>query len=274
MKKLILFLLSVVIVIAVAAIPSESQAEGLTLSVEHERVFNREMVYENGRYYMNVGDFYSESGDYVGEGNSIANPMMDASKTFLKASYAIHSRIDAFIKLGTATVDYSYDYISDITEKETFHGDHGDFAWGVGAEAMLVELNKIKISASGEYVTYKTDGRVKIDGVDAEEFIDSYTSSMKVREWNAALKASTTMGIFEPFAGVRYSDVKLENEISAHGEEFGIPYSIRVEQEASAEKNWGVLLGTKVSLSDSLFLNIEGRYFDETALKAGIAYNF
>lgn len=263
MKKLLFLAITIIF------LPSIVMAGDLTFSIEQERVFNRKMVYESGEHQKTHGDS-SESGNYILEGDSIANSKMDASKTFLKASYAVHPKVNVSAKLGSATADYSHDYIyPDKVEKESFESQSG-FAWGAGVDVALMETNLARINLSGEYAAYEADGVVKVDGTDISNFVSHYISSTKVREWNIALKATTAIGRLSPFAGIRYSDVSLENEISGGGEE----YSFHVAQKISAEKNVGIILGTSIAITDSLSVNIEGRAIDETALNTGIAYRF
>lgn len=282
MKKLIMALAT----LAIFIIGGNAYAGGLTLSIEHERMFNREMVYQHGTAGMTFGE-ESFSGDFVGEDDSIANSKMDSEEAYLKASFKINPKIDVFAKLGVAKVDWEHDYVSTfITEKETFSGDNNAFAWGVGADIELIEISAIKLNLDGQYVAWESDGQYKIDGTDLAQYITEgmdnisfdYTSTTKVKKWHVGLRASTTMGRFSPYAGVRYSDVRIENKTEGGGtisyDDTTIPFSLRAEQTHSAEKNVGIILGTAVNLTDSLSLNIEGRAIDETSLKTSLAYHF
>jgi hypothetical protein len=63
---------------------------------------------------------------------------------------------------------------------------------------------------------------------------------------------------FIPYVGVKYSDAKLTS---------GEPKEV-------ADENVGVFVGTDFSITDSLVLNVEGRFVDETAVSFGVTYEF
>lgn len=270
-----------------------------SIGVEYDGVFDRDLDFDSGSYSVNVPGVPIISEPLLDPGESIKDAEFESNRVFAKGTLGLHPNLDLFVKLGAADADGEFKFVEpDDTYKVEFDGDW-DFAWGIGAKAKLYQSSSgIRIMADAQYLSYKGDGDVDIDGVGlatgavqiakddfgATSATASYDAEAEIQEWHIALYVNKTIGMFSPYAGVKYSDMDAEFDADIDGQvqvtvpAVGIinsPYSAKVEIDFEADDNFGVFLGTDIYvIPDILSFNIEGRFVDETALTLGLNWKF
>lgn len=256
-----------------------------SLGLEYDGIFSRNMKVKSGSHKETAGDVTSEE-TYPFSGDSIRDVKMRSNRFFLKGSAGVHQNLDLYVKLGVSDLTYKQKYLSpDVpTEREKFDGDYG-FAWGIGAKAKIYETSSgLRFMADTQYMRYKVDGDYRINGIDLKDVImdldpsitdPAYNTKTTLQEWQIALYVNKTFGQFSPYAGMKYSDVTLKNELNINFTDSEGFLSKKFETKYRADKNIGVFAGTDINIiSNKLKLNIEGRFIDETAVTIGMNYRF
>lgn len=260
-----------------------------SLGLEYNGVFDRDLDLDKGSYSINA-DGFSDSGPIPDPGAIVKDDEFRSNRIFVKGSVGLHPNLDFFVKLGAADVKGEFKYVEPgfPDEKNEFDGDW-DFAWAIGAKAKLYQsLGGLRIMADAQYLWYKVDGDIDIDGVDLarqyeQEALDggatsatfSYDAEAKNQEWQVALYVNQTFGNFSPYAGVKYSDMNLDVDNDIHGRFDGVSYLEKVEFNFEADDNFGIFLGTDIYIiPNQLSISIEAMFIDETASIIGINHRF
>ncbi|MEI8175268.1 MAG: hypothetical protein WCG78_00165 [Candidatus Omnitrophota bacterium] len=230
------------------------------------------------------------------EGDVVINRSLsatDASKVAIERSqwymfklgYRFLDRIEPYVKLGAAHLKARWtDNLSGTkVEMDTSSG----FAWGVGLKALIcdVQFPKIKVTADGSYRTADLD---PYQGYfdNTKTAIDKRSSSFVIREWQAALLASTEIDVgallsrsdalrslrgykLSPYGGVKYSEISGRLRMVTAGSG-----SVYHPSNIQAAKNFGLVAGCDLVGDDVVAVNVEGRFIDETAVSAGLSMLF
>ncbi len=290
----LIFASSVVGLVLILALFEEAWADGIkydSVSVGAEYGSGeRDMKIDGGSQSFTFGGS-TTSDVYPSAGDSVKGVKAKEQSLLVKGSVKLEKGekyADIYAKAGIAKLSYSYTFSTpgSADEKDEFVGDNG-FAWGVGFSGKVAEIKKVGLLIDAEYSAYDLKGEYKIDGESISDAViksaknagyttvtGSYSTSTKVSEWHAGLTATTTMGIFTPFAGIRYSDMNISNTLSISGTANGIAYSGTGTEKFKADKNVGVVVGTGVSLSKSLSVNVKANLIDETSGRVGVNYSF
>lgn len=137
------------------------------------------------------------------------------------------------------------------------------FIWGVGGTLPLVEFdNGARVGLTGKYRRAKPDlDKITVGGASA-----SVTDSdFKYQDWVLALGAGYPTDFGTPYFGVKYSDVAL-SDLTVSGTTF--------DADSNSDEKIGVFVGLDFEATDSLFINVEGRFIDETALSVNAGFKF
>lgn len=289
LSGLFVFYFSIPSIAMAASVGNIAETQGgfgqFSIGVEYDGLFNRDMKLKSGSYAGSAGGVTTHE-SYPFTGDSIRDVKMKSNRIFLKGSVGVHSNIDFFVKLGMADAKWEQKYLSPglPDDKDKFNGDYG-FAWGFGAKAKIFETSGgLRFMTDAQYLSYKVDGDYKVNGTDLKQVImaedpsittASYKSKTKIQEWQVALYVNQTFRQFSPYAGLKYSDATLKNEIRTSFTDSIGPFSAKFETKARADKNFGVFIGTDIYvISSKMSVNIEGRFIDETAVTIGMNYRF
>jgi hypothetical protein len=193
----------------------------------------------------------------------VDNKITELSRTMITGSFGIFDFLDIYVKLGA--VDYEFE--SDSFTLGTFDGDiHGEsergFAYGGGLKGAYTFKNGLLIGGDLQYVRQKQDARVTFTAPGGAGVTD--TGKVTLEEWHVAPFVGLKIGDFIPYAGVKYSDLKLK----ARGEIF------IQESKLEADDHLGTFIGLTYGGIDKLKLYLEGRFIDETAFSFGLTYRF
>lgn len=286
MKKIKVFVVTVLLIFTA----NSAWAGGLTLGVEYNSS-EKDMKQTKGSMTIFNGAVTTET-DFPSDGESINKAKAKEQSLFIKSSFVIGGEnyyIAPYVKAGVAELSYSYEYASvegEPTDNETV--GKGDFAWGVGFSSKIAEIKKISILVDAEYSVYDMESKSSTDGISTEDLVRrlfeywgyptiemSYSESTKVSKWHTGLTATKTIGIFTPYAGVRYSSMTIVNKGSITVTADGIlPYTMSGSEKLKSKKNVGAVVGTDIHLSKHFSVNVEGHFIDETSGKIGVNYNF
>ena len=259
-----------------------------SLGLEYDGIFNRDMDWKSGSETETfLGVTHTEPVPYPG--GTIKDIEIDSNRIFLKGTLGLHPNVDMFVKLGMASANWEAmtkepGYPDEKLEFE----DDWNFAWGIGVKAKIFETpGGVRFMADAQYLSYKVDGDVKVDGKDVDQImLEEYQlldpmatfssdSEIEIKEWQVALYVNQTFGNFSPYAGIKYSDFETDLEINVNGQLLGNPYSMKWKGDAEAEDNFGIFLGTDIYIiPNQLSVNIEARFIDETAGTIGMNYRF
>lgn len=153
----------------------------------------------------------------------------------VRGSYGLTDQLEVYARLGGADLD-----------ADGGLGDAGaELAWGLGAQGILYDAGTWNLAADGTFFAHNDHSFGSREG--------------DFSEWHLALQAQTQFEQFYPYIGVRYSDATLE---------------IAGQQDRDADDNFGVYVGSGFNVTDQISAYLEGRFIDETAFGAGIAYRF
>ncbi len=252
----------------------------------------RDLDFDGGSFTQTTNGTVTGSGsfldllDLLDLGESIPDAEFESTRIFLKGTVGAASWLDLFVKLGMADADV------DFTSRETgfpdvkfaFSGDN-DFAYGAGAKAELGNVSGWRIFADAQYLMYKVDGDLSLDGVDlasvlAELVADgvfdsgSYHAEAAVKELQLALYAAQTFGIWTPYGGVKYSNLEVDFEDNVTTVLGGTTSVRTANADFEASDNVGILIGTDVEIIPNLTANLELRFIDETAGTLGVSWRF
>lgn len=276
-------------VVKAASVGNTADTQGgsgkFSLGFEYDGVFNRDLELKSGSYKQAAEDMVSIE-EYPFPGDSISDVKMRSNRVFLKGMAGVHPNLDLYAKLGVSDLTWKQKYESPDfpAERDKFDGDWG-FAWGIGAKAKIYETSGgLRFMADAQYMRYKVDGDYRVNGQSLSDVIMaldpeitglSYDTKTSLEEWQIAFYVNKTFGQFSPYAGMKYSDATLRNELNVSYTDSNGYLSTKYETKYRADKNIGVFAGIDINIiSNKLKLNIEGRFIDETAVTIGMNYRF
>lgn len=157
-------------------------------------------------------------------------------------AYVVLGAIDGKIKGNEAGTDY---------EVESSQG----FLWGIGGTLPIHEFeNGVRVGAAGKYRRSNPD----IDKVSVGEVSVALSDSDLVyQDWVVALGAAYPLEWGAPYIGVKYSDVSLSDFTIA---------GTTIDDDLQSDNVVGIFVGLDLNVKESVKLNVEGRFIDETAL--------
>ncbi|MCM8784143.1 MAG: hypothetical protein NC818_05175 [Candidatus Omnitrophica bacterium] len=260
MKKI--FFLSMVVLIFLPTLAhgasiggAETQGQGrLGVGVDSSFIFERKL------------NFKSSSGLLVGD--EIKNAKINKTyQATVKASYGLLDNLEAYLKLGVA--DYTLKdeiYNGGVkTATDKFNTDLG-VTYGLGLKGVYRFnknnyrgywfksdwLNDWMVGCDLQYL--RSQSKAKLN----EEGNSTKYKSFVVQEWHIAPYLAKKINNFTPYFGIRYSDMRTTIK---EPKDSGWADNNKYE----ADKNFGIFLGTDYLAGESINLNFEGRFLDETA---------
>lgn len=133
------------------------------------------------------------------------------------------------------------------------------FLYGLGATLVAFDTplweGVFRVGLDGKYQRYEADiDKLKRDGAELTVGSDEVES----QEWQIAVGISYEYGSFVPYAGGKYSDVVIEESVTAGGTSYS--------NKLHSDKILGLFAGCDFIFSDNAKMNVEGRFIDEMAL--------
>jgi hypothetical protein len=257
---------------------SQGGGGGVSVGVEYDRVFNRDLNMNSGDRTTNTNGTITTA-SFPASGDRVSDLKLESNRVLAKGTLGFHQDIDLdlFVKLGIADVMWKATHAIAGTEQDLKFDGEADFAWGGGAKFGFYHFsNGLRIMGDVQYLTYRVKGNYSINGIDRAVFETpaSYETKTKIEEWQGALYAQKFFGAVGPYLGAKYSDMKLENETSV-ARRSTPAYSYDEIMKADARYNVGAFLGADVNLvPNHLSVNVEVRLVDETSASIGVNYKF
>jgi opacity protein-like surface antigen len=259
--------------LASAAGRAETQGRNkVSVSIDQEILFNRDMELENGLYW-NI-----PSGRTIGYTEEI-DPLYS---TMAKVSYGVLDNLDIYLRLGTSDYNSKCSYAETGTVGGVPTGDdvgtieiNGEnaFAWAIGAKGAYNLTKSWILGCDIQYLRHENDLKVNdswtqynVDGSVWGTGSDDYTGKVTFQEWHVAPYVALKLGNFVPYIGGKYSDLRTDYKLDWPPD--------NNKPEFKADHNFGVFLGTDYKIGKNFSINLEGRFVDETAMSFGATYGF
>jgi len=142
--------------------------------------------------------------------------------------------------------------LGDVEAKALFQGTaryNVGFAGGYGWRAKLFDDKKSGFKGiwGFEHISVHPDGKT-IDGLEHDIIWD---------DWQVHATAYRQLGSMSPYCGLKWSFLYLIRKIDDD------------RSRRHSHDPIGLIVGTDIQMNDYLFVNIEGRFIDETALSTG-----
>lgn len=209
-----------------------------------------------------------------------AGASVDQSQAVLaKIHYAFDQKYSVYAKLGTADLEGSLTGISGA-DRATYKLDYDfGFAWGLGGKAIF-ELGATDYRAifDLQYLRWESGfGSLTVNGASpsslsaSDATVDDFSlSTILAREWHLG------DAVLTPYLGVKFSLVSVDyGTVSHDGVTVGGTTFLGFSQmDLDSEDNVGIIVGTRYDITGDLFLNLEGRFIDETAMTVALEYEF
>jgi len=257
---------------------SQGGGGGVSVGVEYDRVFERELDSTSGERTRNTNGVITTV-PFPASGESINDLKMESNRVLVKGTLGFHQDIDLdlFIKLGAADLIWKASHVTATGTQDLKFDGNADFAWGGGARFGFYQFsNGLKIMGDAQYLTYTVKGTYSINGIDRAVFETpaSYDTKTRIEEYQGALYVQKYFGSVGPYLGAKYSDLILKNNTTVTGRT-AVPYYYDEVMKARAKNNVGAFLGADFYIKPNhLSLNVEVRLIDETAGTIGVNYKF
>ena len=267
----------IIIALLASAIPAVSSAATIgngadtlggsgnfALGVEFDSIFSRDIKHDSSTPPLDPGD-------------SLSDVSIESKRFMLKGSIGVLPNIDVFAKLGLADAKAEATVVSPAfppSVKAEVNGDN-DTAWGVGIKVKLWTTSPggLKVLADMQYLAYTLDSTCQTSALGitvtcaAAIAPDTYTMETEVKETQLAIYLNQTFGMWSPYAGLKYSDMKVEWNYTDTTPDSNV-------DKFSADSKVGLLVGTDILINPQLSVALEARFVDESAATVGATWKF
>jgi hypothetical protein len=149
--------------------------------------------------------------------------------------------------IGIGSVESERNTMKDLRYPANFSG-------GYGWRAKLYEGQGFSWAFGFQHVSTHPGKRRQVQGRKYEIIWD---------DWQLSTTVSKDIGRIRPYCGMKWSYVYLIDKIDGDR-----------HRRLSSGSPIGLVAGTDLKITDYLYLNAEGRFFDETALNAGFTVSY
>ncbi|UCH12285.1 MAG: hypothetical protein JSW18_05585 [Candidatus Omnitrophota bacterium] len=174
---------------------------------------------------------------------------LESEQYFTTISYAPFSWLSLDFRLGCGNLKFEPKDTDSINYNTSFAG-------GYGFRGKLTEPDKyvIDILYAFQHISVHPDPRT-VNGVKNEIFMD---------DWQTSLICAKRFNLLYPYMAIKYSKVTLSRVTSKRND----------RKRAGSVDHVGLAVGTDFIFGDNLTVNIEGCFFDEEAMSAGLSWRF
>lgn len=252
----LVFMTSVIARAAAVGSP-ETQGQGkIAAAAEWSYIFRRGM------------DFQSAARPPGHENDKPENFRIDGGNNILgKITCGVFDFLDVYLKLGAADYKIKGDvYTGDTRAVTEDLSARSAFLYGGGIKLAHEIKDGWIIGIDAQYLT--SDHKLDFTATSKSGAITRATyGTCRIQEWHAAPYIAKKIASLTPYAGGRYSDLRLKQEGPDDPKRWD-------KLRFKADCNMGVFVGTDWSPAEHFKFNIEGRFIDETAVSVSAAYRF
>jgi len=235
----------------------ETQGQGkITAAAEWSYVFHRGLEFQSATRPPNH------------ENDKPENFRIDGGNNVLgKIAYGVFDALDIYVKLGAADYNIKGDVVVGDTRTATENlSARAAFLYGGGIKLAYEIKDGWIIGLDAQYLA--SDHKLDFSATTASgTVINAIYDTCRIQAWHAAPYVARKIANFTPYAGGRYSDLRMKQEGPDDPKRWD---NLRFK----AGCNIGVFVGTDWNLGDHFKLNVEGSFIDETAMSACVAYRF
>jgi len=250
------FMTSIIAKAASVGSPTTQGQGKIAAAAEWSYIFRRDLEFQSATRPPNH------------ENDKPENFRIDGGNNVLgKITCGIFDFLDIYVKLGVADYNIKGDVavggIKAVTEDLSARAA---FLYGGGIKLAHEIKDGWIIGLDAQYLT--SDHKLDFSATSASGAVIKATyDTFRMQEWHAAPYVAKKIAGFTPYAGGRYSDLRIKQEGPNDPKRWD-------DLRFKADCNIGVFAGTDWNLGDHFKLNVEGRFIDEMAMSACAAYRF
>jgi len=170
-----------------------------------------------------------------------------SAQYFLLLSYGIFDWLSIDLKGGAGNIN-----------QQTSDGNHiryaTGFAGGYGLRLKFFDNNKIRGVLGFQHISVHP----------ASKDVDNVKNKAILDDWQVSLLGSYDIWKFSPYLGTKWSRTDYIHKIE----------SSRKRQMSDMTQDIGLIVGTNINLTNQIWINLEGQFFDVQAAAASLNYSF
>lgn len=231
-------------------------AHSISMGIEYDRVYERELDTAN-----------VAGNDEIYESNVV----------LLKADYALTENYFLYGKIGISDLKFKHVSVggSDRAEYKVDY-DYGP-AWALGAKAVYKMGKALRLDFDVQYfgatggIDDMSVADTKATGLNTDRYLLTELSSTATLGYDLFCYGAT----ITPYAGLRLSRYHLDfGTVNHSGVTVGSHIFYGFSGTSNGENPIGIITGLNFKFQDSYYLNLEGRFIDETAISTALVYGF
>jgi hypothetical protein len=196
------------------------------------------------------------------------------NQTYGKVVFGLAKNINIYVKLGASNIGKIKTTETDASTKE-IESNYG-FLWGGGLNGSLDIHEGLRVGLDLQYAGWQvTPDKI----VESGENATNLSGTIRNQEYQATLFITKEFSMsndnikFSPYLGGRYSYFDTETTKTIKYNTTSASYQL--DWDLKNKYRVGMLLGADLFFPKYLLqLNVEGRFFDETGISAGLTYKY
>ncbi len=283
MKSTLRILFSMLFIFSLVA-----QEKFLSFGLEFESVSDRNLINNGGKAVITLPgkvDFHTLETSKEGIPSK-------SSRAFLRCSISPLNFFSIYGKVGFTSLDWNVSLENPPGEPGTppqelkFKGNIS-FIWGVGAKVKVFEIAGFKAEINADYITYKPDGKMYINGIEFKEFEEEqfriqhgggevkYRVDTAVNEIIAGIILSKKFGKLTPYLGGGYIDMKPKTSWFMEGTPADIGnVKYDIELNSKMKENVYLIGGVNINIFGPVHLNLAFRTKGVSTSSANLNFVF
>jgi len=255
----------------------QTEFKKFSLELRTEVLLEREMDYQataSHTKYVFIGGTYTSAISTVntltGSGSGVD---FESNRALLDFTFSPVQSLSLIATIGAAKMNVNDSNLD-------FEGD-ADLVWGLGFDIKMFEKNGWSIVTGARYLASKTDSTLEVNGQDLAQAVDPgdtriYESDLDAYEWSINLVAKKKIKRFTPYAGVSYSDSKVESSTTYnyYYKDGSLAQKGNINFDYEQKNNFGVLAGINAEITKNLSMDIGCKLISETNLFGKLSYRF
>lgn len=168
-------------------------------------------------------------------------------QNFLLLSYGVFDRLSIDLKGGAGNIKQHPLGSDEIDYPSAFDG-------GYGLRVKILDTEKIDLVGGFQHISVHPKS-VHIEGVKNKAILD---------DWQVSVLGSYSLGRVTPYLGTRWSRIDYIHWVEED----------RKRRMSDLTKSIGLICGVDLGITEKIWVNIEGQFFDSEALAFSLNYSF